>query len=267
MLYLLSHLRKWLNMINREEEEKTSKCVHDLKVLIKKDGDMPNKEILERNKLLSEIEEINFILNSRKKIKWKIIGWGNCILILIAIFAGGTKFYFDTRNLINQKEKESKFRVNESIISLVKDLSLEGDSQEDRNKREYATLLISSYEKEAIPILIWNLDRADEPEATIEAMRMVNKKVKSNIVIEPLYNAAEKIFIREYGQSNKSIDMDSIKKYMRVLGIFGKEKKKSVEKLLQDAKSNFGNNKLLDKADTLSVIDGYVKQALEELNK
>ena len=205
---------------------------------------MFDKEELEKRKLRAEIDEIvqrkafeKRRIESEEKKVFRIIPRGALksllisIPIVITILSGIVAIWIEVSGFLDRKEKEYAFTLNDNMIKLVKQLNCKNPDE-----REYAAILLSAYEKDAIPILLWNLERTDAPNATIKSLSLIKEKTKieTDKVLNPLLNSARVVFNRECHKPKMNIR--PIRNYIMALGELGTEKKKSVIELLKNLK-------------------------------
>lgn len=85
---------------------------------------------------------------------------------LWGLFRSGSEFF-------SQRSQAYEFQVNRDMIELVNKLS-----SDSVLVRESAALLLSGYEENAIPVLLWSLRQGRTPDAVIASLRLIGKKKK-----------------------------------------------------------------------------------------
>ncbi len=231
-----------------------------------------DKEKLEKKKLKAEIREIKLrVSTERNRIKFEkkrgfkfanfLKNWVAIFLTFIAVGSGIVTIWIKSSTFLAQKEKEYDFKVNQEMIVLVNQLS-----SKEQNKREDAKLLLSNFEKDAIPILMGQLKRnetAEAAEVTIDSLRLVNEKINSSIVIDELYDSAEKVFERE--SLNPDMNIKSVRNYIIALGELGKEKEKDVVKLFDYLETQIASRQEPVPYHFGHIITNSIKQAKKKL--
>ena len=148
----------------------------------------PKKLELEKKKLEAEIEEIK----SRNELHKKEIEHGakNVLerrlrslfgigIAGTAVISGVLTIWINSCNYLDQREEQTKFKVTGDVINLVKTLG-----SEDKPTVENTVLLLPSYGKFAVPILLLNIERGIAFEATISSLKIHNAET---IVIKFIY--------------------------------------------------------------------------------
>ena len=163
-----------------------------------------DKEYLEKQKLQAEINEIEFRIKTKKdqiesdqKKIFRIVPLGalktlsRSIPVVLTILTGIVAIWIQFNQYLDKKEKEYEFNLNQVMVGLVAKLN----SKEPR-EREDATILLSAYEEDAIPILLWNLKTTDTPESTIQSLKLISEKESLNAdkVLDKLLESAQEIF-------------------------------------------------------------------------
>lgn len=168
---------------------------------------MVNKKELEKQKIEAEIKEIEFKILTGKKAKLSefLKNWTTIGIAAISIITG---FYTLWENL-SQRKKEYDFKLNKEIITLSEQLN-----SKDKYIRENAAILLSAYEKDAVPLLLKSLERFEKPESIIYSLKLIKEKEETKVILNPLIEIAKEIFEREYSflRSEEESASDSNKK-------------------------------------------------------
>ena len=234
---------------------------------------MNNKGDLEQQKLQVEIEEIKFKIESeRNKIESEknkgfrenLRSWATAIIAFLTVVTGIVTLWIQSETFLSQQKRQQDFVLNRELIQLVNDLKSENPViQED------AVILLSFFKEGAIPILLKNLERTQDPSATIESLRLIkeNKKVEPKEVLGPLLKSASKIFsVSEIVDDEVSADL-SISNYISALGELGREKKKEVEDLLNDLRNRVEEGRITLSDVDKDIITQGIKKSLEKIKK
>lgn len=224
-------------------------------------GIMAEKEELEKKKLQAEIDEIELRIESdqgkidserKNALKDNIRRWTALVMGFITIISGIVAIWINSSTFLAQKKKEYEFNINREMIILVQQLS-----SGKKYERDNAAILLSAFEKDAVPILLNNLDRRDSPEATIESLKLISEKEGvTNEVLDPLIKRAEEVFDREYRKSD--VEYTSIINYVKALEKLGKEKENDVLELLNEVRK-----KIEKKQDITSARKTLIAEAID----
>ena len=242
---------------------------------------MNNKGDLEKQKLQVEIEEIKLKIESErskiesetKSTKWERVKiLATIFLTYTSVAIGIVTIWTKSATFLRQQGRQQDFVLNQELIKLVDDLKSDNPViQED------AVILLSFFKEGAVPILLKNLERTQDPSATIESLRLIKenlikekKKVKDKEVkevLDPLLKSASKIFsVSEIADDEVSPDF-SISNYISALGELGREKKKEVEDLLNDLKNRVEEGRITLSDVDKDIITEGIKKSLEKIKK
>jgi len=207
------------------------------------------KEELEKLKLIAEIKDLERSSESarRNSNRENIKSWLTIIIsvatIVTAVFTIGTTI----DSYVKQKAQSEKLIVDEKLLKVVEKLN--SDKKEDR---EYATVLLSAYEKNAIPILLKYLEWNDEPERLIHLLKNIKQKISTSNFNDMLMNSANEVFqleiinLRSEGNAateNTDKAKTAIINYLLTLEELGGDKEK-ISSMLVELKKHVGNSSL-----------------------
>jgi len=160
------------------------------------------KEELEKQKLQAEIEEIKLKIEQGKKrldferkdtSKEHFRSWATIIISIVTIAVGGATIGEKVNTFFSQSTQTERVKINKDMIGLVKELK-----SNDKDERQNAALLLSAYEKEAVPVLLKNLESSDQSESIsiIESLKLIKVKLgaKNKDVLTALMEKAEAVF-------------------------------------------------------------------------
>ena len=232
---------------------------------------MNNKGDLEKQKLQIEIEEIKLKIESeRNKIESEknkgfrenLRSWATAILAFLAVGSGIVTLWIQSETFLRQKEREQNFVLNKEMITLVDQLN-----ENDIRKQENAAILLSFFKKDAIPILLMNLERSQNPKATIESLKLIkeNREKKPQEVLDPLIKSARKIFSASEIADDK--DLLAFSNFVEALGELGKEKEKDVEELLNNLMRQVEEKKIKLTNPHKFIIKETIQKSVEKLRK
>jgi hypothetical protein len=200
---------------------------------------MTTKEELEKNKLAAEIAELSQKVEfEAKKARWSgLRTFTTFTLTFISIAAGLITLIINSSTFLAQRQKMQNVELSQNMINLVDKLNAD-----DTYKQENAAILLSYYNLDAIPILLKNLERVENPEATIYSLELIkeNEGVRSNEVIDPLLNSAKKIFANNIIMDDRTVF--AFRNYIRALAYLGMEKKNNVLILLNQLYKRIDKN-------------------------
>jgi len=182
---------------------------------------------LEKEKLEAEIQLLQNQVNrdseenSRKQRleKFKIVL--PIILTGVSILAGLFGILFPSLQYIKQQKEEYKFQFNSDMMQFISDLG-----SDDSDKSEQAIMMLSFYERDAIPVLLFKLERVkfDDKGTVINALKNIEElSEKDNLVIERLFGNSERFFERGYREPFEKISNKThgLLNYIYALGEFG----------------------------------------------
>ena len=191
---------------------------------------------LEKEKLKVEIELLkqNLKKDDEKKNRWEIIGnliHKNIALLLaiISVIAAVIGVIIPVNDYFEAKKKEMIPTLNSEIIDLVDKLN---DSVE--REQEKATVMLSYYGLDAVPVLLYRLEMAEESESE-RLIQAIKNAYDDNP--EGVMTAILKAFSEEFEKNYKKRDLDEIgyypkfDNYIRLLRKL--ELKKSEEKMIR----------------------------------
>lgn len=231
---------------------------------------------LRMKKLQAEIDEITFRIETEKgrieadqgKIfriltKGTLKAWAKSLPVVVTVLAGVVAMLIQAGGYLEQWGRKFDFDLNKEMIDLVVN-DLNSDKQK---KRESAEILLSAYEKHAIPVLLWNLERVDDPDATITSLSLIKakSKVKPADVIDPLIKSAEKIF--KIKDATKDKPFQAIDNYILALGTLGKEKKSRIKRLLKSFEKKVESKKIKLRDPDQDTIKQDINNAILKLSR
>jgi hypothetical protein len=220
-----------------------------------------DKEHLEKQKLQAEIDEIKFRikankdqLESDKKKIFRMIPlstlktMSRSIPIALTILTGIVAIWIQFNQYLDKKEKEYEFSLNQVMVGLVAKLN-----SKDLAEREDATILLSAYEKNAIPILLWNLKTTETPESTIQSLKLIGEKesLKKDKVLDQLLESAKNVFDKLKGGHN--INIQSITNYIMALGELGEQNEQKTIAILTSLKGQIEKNSKIGIAEKYAI--------------
>jgi len=208
---------------------------------------MADREELEEQKLQAEIDLLRLQLEIEKGKKDKeeknkeskieaaekrIKNWLPLILTIVAIGAGLWGLFEPISNFVRERQRAYEVDWNEKMIGFVNDLS-----SEDQSKVNTAIMMLSAYELDALPFLLFKLEETrytstTEVDLIQRALRIIHDKTsldkdKFNALI---LKSAHQFF--ESGKGKKMNDMenkvDGLINYITILGNFGADNKKNI---------------------------------------
>lgn len=191
---------------------------------------MPTKEELEKDKLAAEIAELEQKVQfAAKKEKWSgFKTFTTLTLTFLSIGAGLITLIINSTQFIEQRQKIQRVELSKNMIELVNQLN-----EDDVYKQENAAILLSYYYLDAVPILLKNLERVEDPTATIYSLQLIeeNKGIRPQQIIKPMLQSARKIFANNVIEDEKTIR--AIRNYIRALADLGKARANEVIKLIE----------------------------------
>lgn len=234
---------------------------------------MLDKEELEKTKLQCEINEIEQRIKSEsKKAKWEMPkAVATITLTFISVAIGITTIWTKSATFLEQRGKEQSINLSRQMIDLVNQLNSEDSVKQENAKQENAAILLSYYKKDAIPILLRNLQRAENPDATIESLKLIKEDtdLSPQDVINSLKKSAKKVFATNKETEEKTVR--AFKNYITALGELGTERKNEVINLLQNLKNRIekkGNDSNLELSTTAQhIITTAIDSSLARLQK
>ena len=232
---------------------------------------MGDKENLEMEKLRVEVDLLKNELAGKKADKSKLLKireWLPSILTFVGILGGLATFILTANNYLVELRKEnerarSQYEVsfNNEIISMSRDLL-----SEDPLEREYAVLMLTSYELDAVPVIMYLLERIEiigrgrEADVGIylQTLRNIYHKNRDDtyrdVFFELVLNASRELFLREYADMNMKegsdqlVNMNGIANHFRVIQTLGPDlEEKQVQKLhelIELVKDKLGEKKI-----------------------
>jgi len=225
---------------------------------------MVDKGELEKQKLQVEIKEIELKIESEIKStkRQRVKNLTTIILTYTSIAIGIITIWTKSETFLRQKEREQNFVLNKEMITLVDQLN-----ENDIRKQENAAILLSFFKKDAIPILLMNLERSQNPKATIESLKLIkeNREKKPQEVLDPLIKSARKIFSASEIADDK--DLLAFSNFVEALGELGKEKEKDVEELLNNLMRQVEEKKIKLTNPYKFIIKETIQKSVEKLRK
>ena len=171
-------------------------------------------------KLELEIEllkvQLDEKLNPTKPTRWTRINnwvkkWSITILTIASIIGGIWGVFYPIKTYYNEKSKELQFSLNQSMINLVNDLY-----DTNRVKKNSAIVLLSYYEENAIPILLYHLENSDqiEEDLTLTISRIYTRKPSTTM--PQLSSISEDLFNKESEKAGVLVNINGLINYSRL---------------------------------------------------
>ena len=232
---------------------------------------MADIDEIKKKKLQAEIREIDFKIKAEQNriesekegsLREDLKGWMGIITPIASLSIAVISVW----SFLDQRQKEYEFNINKEMIALVNQMS---DST--KIKSEHAAVLLSSFEKGAVPILLTNLESTENRQAVIESLTWI--KSKKNVdevedVIQPLLNRAEKIIHRELSKPPETLNRRPILNYLFAIGELCQDRKQEVITKLEHWKKEISAEDLqidiLNRDDIISFIDAAKKKLKSE---
>lgn len=172
------------------------------------------KQRLEKQRLKSEIEFFEAITKSAKgpnKTKTRGISL-TVVSTIVAILTGGFVLFLKVDEFLEQKQKAYSITYTEQMISFVDKLKENKSWESDQ-----AILLLSSFEIDALPILLFNLENepVNRQEVYLRSLKMIKEKktVDKEEFIEKLIESSRDYLLSKFGKKYTNTDEQDQKKY------------------------------------------------------
>ena len=224
---------------------------------------MSEKEELEKKKIEVEIEEIIQNLEAKNKnAKWdKVKVVTTLALTFVSIIIGLVTILTSSATFLEQQRKNNDFELNKEMIQLVAKLN-----HADPYEQESAAILLSYFNEEAIPILLMNLKRTQNPEYTIQSLKLIddNENIKEGSVLAALINEAENVF-----NSTNILDKEQLIKfenYVKALSDLGKLQPQKITNMLDTVKVKIRDNRINTTEESLYIIQTVIDNSINKLN-
>jgi hypothetical protein len=212
-----------------------------------------SKEVLEREKLQAEIDEL------RVKLRWG--PWMTVPAVgiaLITLWSGVSSL----QQSIDDKSKEFQVRLDQQVVELVSRL------ESDTTGSQTVVLLLATYGRDAVPPLLWNLQRARRPDAIIQTLRLIKEKPGSDPadVLRPLFRTTRETILRELNRSSDAKDVRAIGNCLTAVGQLGTDDKAAALRLIKDLQASLTRATKLSQDDRVSIEESLASasRALEE---
>lgn len=230
---------------------------------------MADREELEKQKLQAEIDLLRAQLDIEKGKKDKeekskeskitaaekrLKNWLPLILTIIALGGGLWGGLFEPiSNFIRERQRDYEVNWNEKMIGFVDNLS-----NDDQSKVNYAIIMLSAYELDALPILLLTLEQTKTTDNEADLIRRALKDIYDKPSLdkekfnEEILKSASRFF--DIGKGKKIDDMknkvDGLINYIAILGEFGADNKTEISSFfveLDTAIVNWSIDKLNEK--------------------
>jgi hypothetical protein len=150
---------------------------------------------LTTEKLRLEVEKLRLdVAAGRGARQWLVLAGG-----AVALVASGWGLYEGASTFLEQRQRRFEFEVSQEMITLANQLGAQ-----DPVERANAALLLSSFEEQAVPVLVSSLRRTDHPDLRrhlVESLRLILAKERvrhePGIVLGPLAREARSVFAEE----------------------------------------------------------------------
>lgn len=192
-----------------------------------------DKDELERDKLRLEIDELESRLTDRAQEKRRQSIQQFVTVAALLITAVG--MVVTVREFLDRQARQYEMVIDREILDLVE--QIRSDSAQER---EIGTLLISAFEANAIPVLIWELKYASEEEGAVvvDALRRVEAKrrVELDEVWEPLMEATRAVVAEEMG-AGPNADAVPIVNHLKALSAFADSRPRPLTRYLRELRT------------------------------
>src|SRR3990172_963671 len=130
-----------------------------------------DRDELERLKLQAEIDELRVKADTaraaaeserKRRVRNSLVAWVGVLTAAATLGGAALGVYIQGSNFLLERKRTKEVQLTERMVELVGKLG--GDNP---YARETSALLLASYEGDAIPILLWNLERVQEPDALL----------------------------------------------------------------------------------------------------
>lgn len=213
-----------------------------------KKGIPEKKEELELTKLYTEVEILKVKLESERreheeKIKRnhfesRLKNWTPIILTGVSILAGLFGILFPSFKYLQQQKERYKFEFNKEMVGFVNDLS-----SPDEDKKERAIMMLTYYESDAVPILLYRLEKIhyEQKQLITNALRGIqNLSIKDKELIESrLMTNAQDFFQRGYVEPIEKVEnkIFGLLNYIYAFGELGDTRKAEYVSFLDTIKA------------------------------
>jgi hypothetical protein len=178
---------------------------------------------------------------------------GTVAIAGVTVLGGVLAFYVQASDFLMQRERQYELQLDQQLVTLVTQLNSETELV-----REGAVLLLSAYEADAIPILLWSLDRFREPDAIIQSLRLIDDKpsVSTDQILDPLLASAHEVLARGLDNAQVS-DIRTLVNHIMALGEFGRADVPAAKEFLTAVTNH------LEQADLQAVAKSAISQAVD----
>lgn len=209
---------------------------------------MKNKQQLELQRLQAENDllQMEIAEKSREPSKSDKISaffkkWSSVLIAVISVGGGFWGIFYPIKSYYNEKSKELQFSLNTSMIGIVENLS-----NRDPVKRNSSIVLLSYYEENAIPILLYHLEKSAkiEDDLIITISRIYNRKPKPTKT--EIINTSKNFFRKESKKAGLPVNIIGLINYRRLLQKVDFKKKHLAEvNLIQSKQDSILFNNIL----------------------
>lgn len=196
---------------------------------------MTEKEELEIKKLHAEIKDLEQreardSEDRRRQIFQFRMGTG---IAVVTILGGTVAAYTSCSNFFDQQARRYELDLEGEMVKLIAEIA-----PDSAQKGEAAMLLLSAYEQDAIPFLLWRLresPRREDGAVVIEALRRVEQKerVKPRHILDPLLESSRQVL--ETQLRNNPPDAVPILNHLAALGAFAGSGRRKIRTFLDEA--------------------------------
>ncbi|HEV3048699.1 MAG TPA: hypothetical protein VGX50_00220 [Longimicrobium sp.] len=205
---------------------------------------LTQKDQLELQKLQCEIKELQSRLDERPGEMRRQIVQHVATIAAVLITAVGT--VVTVNEFLDHQARQYEMVIDREILDLVD--KIRSDSARER---EIGTLLISAYETNAIPVLLWELKYTSEEEAAavVDALRRVEAKrrVELDDVWKPLMKATRDVVAAEVNAA-PATNAVPIVNHLKALAAFGDRRSRPLKAYLRELRTEVdraeGNGRL-----------------------
>lgn len=244
---------------------------------------MDEREQLELEKIRMELELLKKELSSGtggKTTGDRIKEWLPIGLTFIGIIGGLLTFWVKADAYLTQIEKENEqarfqheINFNKEIIELIDDLN-----DEDRFVQEYAALMLTSYNLNSVPVLMFLLERKryEENQIYIQTLRNIFRKesIDRGMFFERIVGSTRLLFMKEYGKMDGSlnsidaINFDGIGNHMALFKALAPDmsdaQKASTHAMLAQFEDKLSEKEI--HRDVIEIVADFIQESDQVLN-
>jgi hypothetical protein len=206
-------------------------------------------EDLEKAKLHAETQQIEKAISSsaNEVFRKATQNWLALVLAFLTLASGIYTFYSELNAFLKEKRLERQISFSKEMLGLVQQLN-----SEKKDERENAFLLLGYFKMDAVPILLYHLEKADDPAMVIRSLKLIQKNTeRPEELTDRVLKAGRAVFKIQDVTQDETIS--SYSNIIKALGEIGGERKNKIVEILKDLQKDIDADKPTRKYDPLEI--------------